>query len=127
MKKLICILLLLISFTSYSQVVEDTIKIPRSELLQVFQAIDNLTYQDSVKSELIRDLRIQVRNYQLLEQQSITILDYKDKQINILNEQVNLYDDRLKQVDKWYRKPWVGFILGCATITTSSWIIYNIK
>ena len=32
----------------------------------------------------------------------------------------------LKKVDKWYNKPWVGFILGCATITTSSWIVKNV-
>ena len=58
--------------------------------------------------------------------QDSTIINFKDVQILLLNDQIKLYDDRLKKVDKWYNKPWVGFIAGCATITLSSWIVYNV-
>ena len=51
---------------------------------------------------------------------------YKDRQINLLNREILLYDDRLKKVDKWYKKPWVGFIAGCATVTLSSWVVKNV-
>ena len=55
------------------------------------------------------------------------LLMYQNRQINLLNTEIQLYDDRLKHVDKWYRKPWVGFVVGVATISTSSWIVSNIK
>ena len=32
-----------------------------------------------------------------------------------MNEQIKLYDNRLKQVDKWYNKRWVGYVMGTAT------------
>ena len=71
--------------------------------------------QDSLKSILIRELEYQIKNYEFLTIQDSTILTYKQKEISLLNEQITIYDDRLKKVDKWWRKPWVGFIVGTAT------------
>jgi len=56
----------------------------------------------------------------------ITANLFKNEHLKLLNETINLYDDRLKQVDKWYKKPWVGFIAGCATVTLSSWVVKNV-
>ena len=126
------------SCTSYSQVVSDSTMlsndtisldsttISNAELEKVFDAIDTLIYQDSVKTVLIRDMEYQIRNYEFLSSQDSLLLNYKNKQINILNEEIVLYDNRLKKVDKWYNKPWVGFVAGCATITLSSWIVKNV-
>lgn len=126
------------SCTSYSQVVSDSMvisndtisldstTISNEELSKVFDAIDTLVYQDSVKTVLIRDMEYQIRNYEFLSGQDSLLLNYKNRQIDILNEEVILYDARLKKVDKWYNKPWVGFIAGCATITVSSWIVKNV-
>ena len=126
------------SCTSYSQVVSDSMMlsndtisldsttISNAELEKVFDAIDTLIYQDSVKTVLIRDMEYQIRNYEFLSSQDSLLLNYKNKQINILNEEIVLYDNRLKKVDKWYNKPWVGFVAGCATITLSSWIVKNV-
>ena len=126
------------SCTSYSQVVSDSMilsndtisldstTISNAELEKVFDAIDTLIYQDSVKTVLIRDMEYQIRNYEFLSSQDSLLLYYKNKQINILNEEILLYDKRLKKVDKWYNKPWVGFVAGCATITLSSWIVKNV-
>ena len=44
----------------------------------------------------------------------------------ILNETIILYDKRLKKVDKWYNKAWVGIIEGMALTTLSSWVIKNV-
>ena len=140
MKNIISIILtsLLISCTSYSQVVSDSAilsndsigldstTISNEELSKVFDAIDTLIYQDSVKTVLIRDMEYQIRNYEFLSSQDSLLLNYKNRQINILNEEIVLYDNRLKKVDKWYNKPWVGFVAGCATITLSSWIVKNV-
>ena len=127
MKKTLLVLLLMISINCFSQTESDSVLIPRTELNEVFKSIDTLMEQDSIKDALISDLRLQINNYKLLAKQDSMILMYNTRQISLLNTEIKLYDDRLKKVDKWYKKPWVGFILGAATITTSSWIVSNIK
>ena len=127
MKKLVILFsFILFSLTTFSQVTDDSTTISNLELEEVFKAIDTLVYQDSVKTVLINDLKNQVNLFQTLSEQDSVLLGYKDKQIGILNETINLYDDRLKQVDKWYKKPWVGFIAGCETVTLSSWVVKNV-
>jgi len=127
MRNFILVLLLGLSINVFSQTESDSVLIPRTELVKVFNAIDTLTTQDSIKTLLISELKFQIKNYELLSNQDSTLLMYNSRQINLLNQEINLYDDRLKQVDKWYKKPWVGFIIGVATISTSSWIVSNIK
>jgi len=107
--------------------VSDSTKISNADLEEVFLAIDTLKQQDSIKTMLINDLNLQLNNYKTLSMQDSTIINFKDIQIGLLNEQIQLYDDRLKKVDKWYNKPWVGFVAGCATITLSSWIVHNVS
>ena len=104
---------LLMSNFSFSQ---DTISIPQSELNQFFEAVEDLEYQDSLKTILIQDLEYQIKNYEFLSKQDSIILSYKQQEIKLLNEQIKIYDDRLKKVDKWYKKPWIGFVAG--TLTT---------
>ena len=104
---------LLMSNFSFSQ---DTISIPQSELNQFFEAVEDLEHQDSLKTILIQDLEYQIKNYEFLSKQDSTILSYKQQEIKLLNEQIKIYDDRLKKVDKWYKKPWIGFVAG--TLTT---------
>ena len=109
MKNILLILLTIITFNCYSQVI---VEIPEDELEEVFLAIDTLKQQDKLKSSLIFDLESQVRNYEMLSKQDSLLLNYRLQQVKLLNEQIKLYDDRLKQVDKWYKKPWVGVVGG---------------
>ena len=109
MKNILLILLTIITFNCYSQVI---IEIPEDELEEVFLAIDTLKQQDKLKSSLIFDLESQVRNYEMLSKQDSLLLNYRLQQVKLLNEQIKLYDNRLKQVDKWYKKPWVGVVGG---------------
>ena len=106
-------ILLLMSNFSFSQ---DTISIPQNELNQFIEAVEDLEHQDSLKTILIQDLEYQIKNYEFLSKQDSTILSYKQQEIKLLNEQIKIYDDRLKKVDKWYKKPWIGFVAG--TLTT---------
>jgi hypothetical protein len=119
------VLIFLISFNSYAQT-EDSITIAKSELTEVFAAIDELVYQDSIKTILISDMSMQLKNYEFVHFQDSMLISYRISQINILNEQVNIYSKELKDVDRWYKKPWVGFVGGCVSITLSSWILKNI-
>ena len=57
---------------------------------------------------LINDLEYQIILHEQLNQQDSLIVLYKDQEIELLNEQINLYIDRLNKVDKWYNKPWIG-------------------
>lgn len=127
MKNTLAILLILFSTGVYSQVSQDSVKVSKVDLEEVFLAIDTLEQQDSVKTILIKDLNLQLSNYKTLSMQDSTIINFKNVQIDLLGEQIKLYDDRLKKIDKWYNKPWVGFVAGCATITLSSWVVHNVS
>jgi len=118
---------ILLSFTNFSQVTKDSTTISNQELEEVFKAIDTLIHQDSVKTVLINDLTYQLSLYKTLSQQDSILLETKNKQIVILNETIDLYDERLKKVDKWYNKAWVGIIEGMALTTLSSWIVKNVN
>ena len=124
MRNLFLILTLLITLKSYSQ---NVVEIPQNELEEFFLAVDTLKQQDSIKSALISDLEYQIKNYTLLSQQDSLILNYKEKEILILKDQIILYDNRLNQVDKWYKKPWVGFVGGfIGTLVTIHIIDYSL-
>ena len=112
MKNILLILLTIITFNCYSQVI---VEIPEDELEEVFLAIDTLKQQDEVKSILIFDLESQIRNYEMLSKQDSMILDYRLQQVKLLNEQIKLYDDRLRKVDKWDKKP-CRYLPGCFSI-----------
>ena len=131
MRYLILILFTFITLNSYSQsptiVLQNVKGIPPSELEEFFLAIDTLRYQDSIKTTLISDLEFQIKNYTLLSQQDSLILNYKNQEVTILKEQIKLYDNRLNQVDKWYKKPWVGMVGGViGTLVTIHVIDYSL-
>ena len=92
MKNILLILLMIITFNCYSQVI---IEIPEDELEEVFLAIDTLKQQDEIKTSLIFDLESQVRNYEMLSKQDSLLLNYRLQQVKLLNEQIKLYDNRL--------------------------------
>ena len=117
---------ILFSLNGFTQTTEDSTTISNIELNKVFSAIDTLVEQDSIKTVLINDLNNQIKLYQTLAQQDSILLNTKDRQMVILNETIDLYDERLKKVDKWYNKAWVGIIEGMALTTLSSWIIKNV-
>ena len=124
MRGVFLLLLVLITLKGYSQ---DTIQIPQEELNNFFLSVDTLKEQDSIKTVLISDLELQIKNYSLLSNQDSLILSYKNQEIDLLRYQIKLYDDRLKQVDKWYKKPWVGVVGGViGTLITIHAIDYSL-
>tara|TARA_R110000796_G_scaffold69853_1_gene159046 strand:+ start:225 stop:635 length:411 start_codon:yes stop_codon:yes gene_type:complete len=124
MRGVFLLLLVLITLKGYSQ---DTIQIPQEELNNFFLSVDTLKEQDSIKTILISDLELQIKNYSLLSNQDSLILSYKNQEVDLLNYQIKLYDNRLKQVDKWYKKPWMGVVSGVvATLITIHVIDYSL-
>ena len=109
MKHLLLALLLGVSSICYSQ---DTLQIPQGELEEFFLALDILRTQDSTKTILIQELEFEIKLHEQLAKQDSLIILYKDQEIKLLNEEIDLYIYRLDKVDKWYNRPWVGITGG---------------
>jgi hypothetical protein len=91
---------------------QDTIKIPAVELEEFFLALDTLEVQDSIKTVLIKQLEYEISIHGRIAEQDSLIISYKDQEILLLNEQIDLHLDRLNQVDKWHNRPIVGVVGG---------------
>ena len=109
MKNILITLFLGLSSIGYSQ---DTLQIPAVELEEFFLALDTLEVQDSAKTVLIQELEFQLKLHEQLAKQDSLIILYKDQEIKLLNEEIDLYIYRLDKVDKWYNRPWVGIAGG---------------
>lgn len=109
MKHLLITLFLGVSSICYSQ---DTLHIPSVEFEEFFLALDTLKVQDSLKASLIVDLERTIKFHELLSEQDSLIISYKNQEIYLLNEQINLHLDRLNEVDKWHHKPAFGIAVG---------------
>ncbi len=107
MKHLLVTLFLGVSSICYSQ---DTLQIPTEELEEFFLALDTLETQDSLKTILISQLEKEIEFHKELNDHNDILIRYRDEEIQLLNEQIDLYNKRLNQVDKWYKKPWVGAV-----------------
>ena len=124
MKYILTTLLLCVSSLSFSQ---DTLQIPSLELEEFFLALDTLETQDSIKTVLIKQLEKQIEFHLELNDHNESILSYKDQEIELLNNQIIIYTDRLNQVDKWYKKPWIGVVGGfVGTIVLINTIDYTL-
>ena len=97
------------------------VKIPQTELDGFFLAIDTLRHQDSLKTTLIKDYKLQITQLNNLNSKNDTILLNKDKEIVLLNDQIKLYSDRLKITDRWYNKRWFGIVVG---VVGTSGVVY---
>ena len=124
MKHILTTLMLCVSSLSFSQ---DTLQIPALELEEFFLALDTLETQDSIKTILIKQLEKQIEFHLELNDHNESILSYKDQEIELLNDQIIIYTDRLNQVDRWYKKPWVGVVGGfVGTIVLINTIDYTL-
>jgi len=91
---------------------QDTLHIPQAEVDEIIEAIDILTEQDSINNQLISQLEFQINLLETIVEQDSLVLNYKRQEIELLEAQIKLYDDRLKHVDKWYEKRPFGIVLG---------------
>ena len=125
MKNIFFVLSLLFSLNVYSQ--EKIVSIPESELEEFFLAIDTLREQDSLKTVLIADLELQLLNKTKLNLSNETILLNQESEIKLLNDKINLYQDRLKITDAWYNKRWFGVVVGVAGTSTAIYLAGQIQ
>ena len=121
MKKLLIILLTLLTLNCFAQ--DKIVKIPQSELDAFFLAVDTLEQQDSIKTLLIADLELQIISLKDLNLKNDTIILNKNQEILLLNDQINLYHDRLKITDRWYNKRWFGIVVGVVGTSTAIYLV----
>tara|TARA_R110002012_G_scaffold318693_1_gene537537 strand:+ start:281 stop:661 length:381 start_codon:yes stop_codon:yes gene_type:complete len=106
------ILVLFITMLSFAGSAQDTIPVPQVELDGIIEAIDTLVEQDSINNLIILSLETEVKLFETIIKQDSLVLAYKQEQITLLESQIELYDDRLNQVDKWYDKRPFGVVIG---------------
>ena len=124
MKKLILILMLLTPVWAFTQ----THTFTEQEVVKMDSLFQVYEQNDSLQKLEITLLKTQLTNYQKLNEQDSIHLMYLDENIVLLNQRIDLYIDLTKELEpKWFKKPAFQFILGAATIVTSSWVISNIK
>ena len=125
MKNIFFVLSLLFTLNVYSQ--EKMVSIPESELEEFFLAIDTLREQDSLKTVLIADLELKLLNKTKLNLSNETILLNQESEIKLLNDKINLYQDRLKITDAWYNKRWFGVVIGVVSTSTAIYLAGQIQ
>ena len=103
---------ILIAMLSAGTFAQDTIQVPQVDLDGIIEAMDTLVEQDSINNLIILSLETEVRLFETIIKQDSLVLAYKQEQIVLLESQIQLYDDRLNQVDKWYDKRPFGVVVG---------------
>ena len=125
MKNLLFILATILSINCFAQ--DKIVKIPQSELDAFFLAVDTLELQDSLKTVLITDLEFQIVNLKDLNKNCEDLVLNKANEIILLNDQIKLYDDRLKIADRWYNKRLFGIVIGVAGTSTAIYLAGQIN
>ena len=124
MKKLVLILMLLTPVWAFTQTHTFTEKevVKMDSLFQVYEQ------NDSLQKIEINLLNTQLTNYKKLHEQDSIHLMYLNDNIVLLNQRIDLYVDLTKELEpKWFKRPGFQFLLGAATIITSSWVLSNIQ
>ena len=124
MKKLIIFLMLFFPLLGHTQshVFTEEQVVQMDSLFQVYEQTDTLQKLE------IKLLTTQLDNYKTLHKQDSLHLMYLEENIVLLNRRIDLYIDLTKELEpKWYKRPGFQFVLGAATIITSSWVVSNIK
>ena len=111
MKKLLIILLFpLISFTQTKKQLPDTC-FTQQELADISFVLDSLWTADDINNNLIKSYDTAFRTQSILIKLDSVQLQYKNNQIKLLQENINLYVSREKLLQpKWYDKKglWYG-------------------
>ena len=77
------------------------------------EKIDSLHQIIEIDKEINRNLEKNIYMYIEKSKNDSLLMDLKYQQINILNERITLYDDRLKAVEpKWYENKYLWFFGG---------------
>lgn len=115
MKLLALVLLIPISIFAQKTQAPDTC-FTQQELIEISNMIDSLVLADEKNTSIIAEYKILVTQQDTLIKLNTTQISYKDTQIKLLQDNINLYVEREKSLQpKWYNKKSLWFGAGFAS------------
>jgi hypothetical protein len=125
MKLFITILLVLVGFTVNAQVPDTCFT--SKQVLDISYTLDSIFYIDSINTKLINEQKSIITDYKQLIKLDSLESQYKDKKIELLQSNINLYVEREKLLKpKWYQHRIIAFGGGMATVLITSKLINSI-
>ena len=115
MKLLALVLLIPISIFAQKTQAPDTC-FTQQELIEISNMIDSLVLADEKNTSIIAEYKILVTQLDTLIKLNTTQISYKDTQIKLLQDNIDLYVEREKSLQpKWYNKKSLWFGAGFAS------------
>ena len=115
MKLLALVLLIPISIFAQKTQAPDTC-FTQLELIEISNMIDSLVLADEKNTSIIAEYKILVTKQDTLIKLNTTQISYKDTQIKLLQDNIDLYVEREKSLQpKWYNKKSLWFGAGFAS------------
>lgn len=131
--KNILISILFFSLTAANaQTVNDSIYVSKQLIIDASTRIKNLEVDLGISNSQILNLKKQITAMENLNMQNETILDYKNKELEIYKNAVNRFIDfPTKPKDRWYETKHFNFVAGALiggfTIFSGAWIVSTIR
>ena len=120
----ILLVILLFPFISYTQV--DTC-FTEEEIHAISETLDSLYYQDSLNVSIINQQKSIITDLEYIIHLDSLQADYREQQIDLLKDNINLYIEREKHFKpKWYKHPAVWFFSGIGTAVLTSKLIVEV-
>ena len=109
-------ILLTFSFLFSQTIVEEEECFTGSEIQEIELHISTLEQSDSLNVIEINELKEMIKLYEEKDKNNKIWLDLQFRKTKLLNEQISLYDDLVKEVKpKWYENKWLWFTIGVVT------------
>ena len=109
-------ILLTFSFLFSQTIVEEEECFTGSEIQEIELHISTLEQSDSLNVIEIDKLKEMVKLYEEKDKNNKIWLDLQFRKTKLLDEQIKLYNDLVKQVKpKWYENKWLWFTIGVVT------------
>ena len=123
MKLILIILFVCIGFVSNSQIVDTCFT--SKQVLDISFTLDSIFYIDSINTKLIDTQKSIILDYEQVIKLDSMEFQFKDKKIELLQNNINLYVEREKRLQpKWYDNKTIWFGAG---ILTSILIFHVVK
>ena len=109
-------ILLTFSFLFPQAIVEEEECFTGSEIQEIELHISTLEQSDSLNVIEIDKLKEMIKLYDEKDKNNKIWLDLQFRKTKLLDEQIDLYNDLVKQVKpKWYENKWLWFTIGVVT------------
>lgn len=125
MKLILIILFICIGFVSNSQIPDTCFT--SKQVLDISFTLDSIFYIDSINTKLIDTQKSIILDYEHVIKLDSLESEYKDKKIELLQNNINLYVEREKLLKpKWYHHRLIAFGAGMTTVLITSKLINSV-